>query len=623
MKAVVTEVGGGAALGDRSYLGIVGNGETAALIAPDLAVRWLCLNRFDGTPLFASALDPNRGGALAVRLLDAAGQPIHLVPGRQAYQGDTALLRSTAAGEGWQVEVVDFMPWGRHGLVRELHITNRTGAPASVRVEPVVTGISAAAFPVAVESVTREALSDQVTALIYKEGVALVTGGGAVTVSASDSATLRLYLAYGSDKSSAQVNLRALEGATAQAEAAFWAEWIGQAEQPEGALPANWLAYYRRSLIVMKLLSYEPTGALIAAPTATFPAVPGGSDNWDYRFAWLRDGYYTALSFDAAGLHAEAARFYDFAFSLQGPDGHWRQPLYTVDGADPAEFIAEDLTGPGGEVPVRFGNAASGQLQLDNEGNILHGLWFHFQASGDRGILERHWEGVRRAANWTAANWGLMESGIWELREYVAHWVHGKAICYAALEAAAAIATELGHAAEAAAWRQVAKVIRRDVVEHGWNEERQAYLRHYGEGAPAPCVDISVLALVFYGLLPPEDPRIVATVALLERPQAEGGLGLLGGYCRYDYGAVPFYLPTLWLARYYLMAGRLADCDRLLQTCLECATELGLMAEHFDGESRRQWGNFPQDFSHEEVARLVLERGVGRPSSHNLYNERT
>lgn len=592
-------------MGNRSYLGFVGNGETAALIAPDLALSWLCLNRFDGTPVFAAALDPRRGGSLGIAL-QAGDQAVALRPLSQVYHGKTALLKTVAEGEGYQVEVLDFMPWGRHGLVREVLVTNRTTIDATLTLEPVVTPIRSERFPITVTS------TGSLTELNHEHGTVLITGGATLSVAAGASATLRIQLAYGVDRGAAEAALADLSQATAEAESAFWAAWIGKAKRPEGEVPTPWLASYQRSLIVMKLLSYQPTGALLAAPSASFPAVPGGGDNWDYRFIWLRDGYYTALSFDAAGLHEEAARFYDFAFGLQMANGHWRQPLYTVDGQDPAEFIAEDLAGPGGERPVRFGNAASGQLQLDNEGNILHGLWFHFQASGDRAALERHWDGVKRAANWTAQHWGLMESGIWELREYEAHWVHGKAICYAAMTAGAAIAAELGHEAEAAAWRQVAEAIRQDVVEHGWNEERQAYLRHYGEGTPAPCVDISVLALVFYGLLPADDPRIRSTVALIERHQSEGGLFLLGGYCRYDYGAVPFYLPTLWLARYYLMAGRLDECDRLLQSCLDCATNLGLMAEHFDGESLAQWGNFPQAFSHEEVARLVLERARGR-----------
>lgn len=593
-------------MGGQRYLGLVGNGETAALIAPDLAARWLCLPRFDGTPLFAGALDPRRGGSLALELLDAAGRRLALAPQRQAYRGDTNLLETAVTADGWDVSVLDYMPWGGRGLVREVSLTNRTGVDSILTATPAATPISAEAFPITLQD------RDDLLELTHSQGTVLITGGGTVTVPAGETATLRILLAYGADAAAAHDALRALAGATAGAEAEFWEGWLGQAQQPTGEVPEAWLASYRRSLLVIKLLSYEPSGALLAAPTASFPAIPGGGDNWDYRFAWLRDGYYTAITFNAAGLHDEAARFYDFAFSLQGADGHWRQPLYTVDGQDPAEFIAHDLAGPGGEQPIRFGNAASAQLQLDNEGNILHGLWFHYQQSGDRDALLRHWEGVRRACEWTAANYQRMESGIWEIREYVGHWVHGKAMCCAALDSGARIAAVLGHEAEASAWQVTADAIRAEVVELGWNEERQAYLRHYGEGTPDPCVDISVLALVFYGLLPPLHPRVTATVALMEQAQAEGGLMLLGGVCRYDYAAVPFYLPTLWLARYYLMAGRTEECDRLLQTCLDCATDLGLMAEHFDGESRTQWGNFPQAFSHEEVARLVLERARGR-----------
>ncbi|HWI62924.1 MAG TPA: glycoside hydrolase family 15 protein, partial [Symbiobacteriaceae bacterium] len=440
---------------------------------------------------------------------------------------------------------------------------------------------------------------DGVLLLAFAEGLPGALPAGA-------DVQVRMILAYGPDGAATLDALGQAHTATVEQERAFWSEWLSTA-----TIPSQWVDAYLRSLIAIKLLSYEPTGALIAAPTASFPAVPGGPDNWDYRYPWLRDGYYTAMTLDAAGLHVDARRFYDFCFSLQEPDGHWRQPLYTVDGGDPHEFIAPDLEGPAGEKPLRFGNAASGQLQLDNEGNILHGLWFHYRSSGDKAALERHWDGVVRACTWTAANWNRQESGIWELRQYSAHWVHGKAMCCTALEAGARIAETLGHTEEATAWRAVAATIRDEVISLGWNEPRQAYLRHYGEGVPAPCVDISVLALVFYGLLPPDDPRILSTVRLMEQDQSQGGLSLYEGICRYDYAAVPFYLPTLWLARYYLMAGREHDARRLMATCLECATDLGLMAEHFDGRDHSQWGNFPQAFSHEELARLILELGQG------------
>lgn len=591
----------------RKYFGLIGNGETAALIGPDLAVAWLCAPRCDRTPVFAGALDPVRGGSLGLRLTDGRGDDVLLAPCSQEYAGDTAILRTVCAGAGWLVEAVDWMPWGGHALVRELRITNTTAGEATAYVSPVVTPVQSTAFPV---TVTQE---PGLVALTFRDGAVLATApqGLPGPVPAGGSAVVRLVLAYGTSLAEAGAALALDSAATREAEAAFWNQWLAPAAAPQGDIPPEWAAAYRRSLIVMKLLSYEPTGALLAAPTASFPAVPGGRDNWDYRYIWLRDGYYTAMSFDAAGLHEEARRFYDFVFSLQEADGHWRQPLYTVDGGNPSEFIAPDLEGPGGEAPLRFGNAASGQLQLDNEGNIIHGLWFHYKTSGDQVTLAQHWRGVVKACTWTAANWNRTESGIWELRDYAAHWVHGKVMCHVTLEAGARIADVLGHTVEAAAWRACAAAIRDEVVALGWNASRRAYLRHYGDGAPAPCVDISVLALVFYGLLPPDDPRIESTVRLMEQEQGQGGLALHGGICRYDYAAVPFYLPTLWLARYYLMAGRTDNARCLMEVCLECATDLKLMAEHFDGRDRSQWGNFPQAFSHEELARLVLEFGQG------------
>ncbi len=497
------------------------------------------------------------------------------------------------------------MPWAQRCLVREIRVTNQGSRMDPVTLRWQFTPIQTQAFPVEVKE------EGGLTVARSPGGVVVLSELPALgRLAPGEERLVRLVLAYGPTEEDAREALAcAAEPAGSLDEAhRFWHDWISQATAP-GSTSA-WRPHYYRSLITLKLLTYEPTGALVAAPTASFPAVPGGGDNWDYRYMWLRDGYYTAMTLDAAGLHSEARRFYDFAFSVQGDDGHWHQPLYTVDGADPIEFVIDDLAGPGGEKPVRFGNAASAQLQLDNEGNILHGLWFHYRTSGDRTAIETHWDRVRRACEWTAQNWERMESGIWEIREYVAHWVHGKVMCYVALKAGSLMAESLGHEEEAERWHSTAEQVRRHVIEGGWSPEREAYLAHYGSDVPAH-VDISVLALVQYELLPVDDPRVTATVRLLEQPTEAGGLVLHGGVSRYDWAAVPFYLPTVWMARYYLMAGRLADCDRLLQTCLDCATDLGLMAEHFDGRDLSQWGNFPQAFSHEEVARLVLERGLG------------
>lgn len=578
----------------RYHAGLVGSGHTAALVEPDLSISWLCIPRFDSQPLFASALDPRNGGALSIGLT-VSGRPVPLHPLHQRYVGHTAVLQTELTGEGSiRVTATDFMPWNKHGMVRRIEVK---GAGPQTRLQITVDPVRSAHLPVT-----------QTTGLCRTpDGVVLIRGenldlnGGAAWV----------YLAWGPTEAAAEAALVDLRTASVEAELAQWHNWLSPARKPEGVSPA-WEESYWRSLIIIRLLSYEPTGALLAAPTASLPAIPGGDHQWDYRFIWLRDGYYTALTLDAAGLHREARRFYDFCFSIQEPDGHWTQPLYTVDGEDPQERLIDDLQGPGGEVPVRLGNAASGQLQLDGEGNIVHGLWFHYRTSGDKAALIAHWDGVRRAADWTMANWQRQESGIWEPREYVAHWVHGKVMCAVTLISAARIARALGHDAEAEGWEAAAATIAEIAIDKGWDPERNSYVRHWD---PTPDtyapMEISVLALVFYGLLPADDPRIRSTVERMYRPADDGGLILYGGVCRYEKAAVPFYLPTFWLARYHLMAGETDRCDQWLNTCLQAATSLGLMAEHFDGRDGGQWGNYPQAFSHEEAARLILERSQG------------
>lgn len=577
----------------RYHAGLVGNGHTAALVEPDLTLSWLCIPRFDSEPLFASALDPRRGGGLTVQL-EIDGQPVALAPTDQRYIGRSAVLQTTLTGPGVRVTATDFMPWGMHGLVRRFDVE---GARGPARLRFTVSPVQSAHLPV--EQWEGGCRTADGVALFH--GVNLTLQGGAAW----------LYVAWGPSQAAAEAALADLQQASLDEEIHQWETWLSRALRPEG-VAAAWEEVYWRSLVVIRLLTYEPSGALLAAPTASFPAIPGGDHQWDYRFLWLRDGYYTAMTLDAAGLHREARRFYDFCFSLQDSDGHWVQPLYTVDGKEPHERLIDDLQGPGGEVPVRLGNAASGQLQLDNEGSILHGLWFHYRTSGNREALETHWEGVRRAAAWIMANWQRPESGMWEARDYLSHWVHGKAMCFAALTAAARIARVLGHDQEALCWRRAARSIADLTLSRGWDSERQAYVRHWGSipETRAP-MDISVLALVFYGLLPAHDPRIRQTVKRMYRSADDGGLLLYGGVCRWENAAVPFYLPTLWMARYHLMAGEVERCDQWIEACLHAATSLGLMAEHFDGRDGSQWGNFPQAFSHEEFARLVLERAQG------------
>lgn len=616
----------------RSYFGPVGNGETVAFIGPDLAVDWLCLPRFDGYPIFARALDPRRGGTLTLTLGD--GAPPRLL--RQRYLGRTNILVTEGEADGLRIRTVDYMPWGRRHLTRRITVTNPGDQPREVWLAAAAEPTRSQAWP---EPGPVALWEGRGPAVVTVPGAALAYGfrgtygptpRARLRLAPGQSRRLTLTVAYGLTPAEAVENWRSAPVDDLAAEQAFWRRWLAKVRRPK-LPPGDLLEAYYRGLLAIKLVCHRETGAILAAPTASFPAVPGGHDNWDYRYVWIRDGYICARALDAAGLHEEARAFYEFCLRLQGPDGHWSSPLYTIDGTEPRELVAPDLSGPGGEQPVRFGNAAWDQLQLDSEPSIILGLYTHTLATGDWEYLRQRWHHVALAADAIVRLWREPENGIWEIRERRDHWIYGKALCAAGLAAAAEMAAALGKAQEAERWRAEAEIIREDVVTRGWDPRSEAYRQTYDPASP---LDISALALSLWGLLPPNDPRLASTVRAMERPlrrpleavvtrsgtdtpfwgrppEEAGGLRIDGGIARYDFAALPFYLPTLWMARHYLAAGRREDALGLARTCLDHTTDLGLMAEHFDPNTGEQWGNFPQAFNHGEMVLFLLE--IGHP----------
>lgn len=589
--------------GRRSYFGIVGNGETVALIGPDARIAWLCAPRVDAFPVFASALDPARGGSLSVDL----GEPV--VPVYQRYAGRTNVLETKCRAGELSVLFRDFMPWGKRFLVRVIEIVNEGSSPREVNVSLRVVPIRARLFRLRIK-LDGQHLAIEGPGVSVRAGFqAGSTGGRSVNLgrlSPGEKKVLKLALAYGETREESLRLLSSGEGDVDE-EIKFWQQWLKRAFPLRVGDREAEEAYYR-SLLVLKLLTYRDTGAIVAAPTISFPAVPRGQDNWDYRYCWLRDGYLTALAFDQAGLHEEAASFYEFAFNVQEDDGRWRYPLYTVDGWKPGEIVIPDLEGVSGEKPIRLGNRASAQLQLDNEGSVIHGFRTHYELTGDRDLLAQYWDNIRRAAQHIKYNWHRRENGIWEFRHRRDHWVYGKVMCYAGLTNAAYLAQEMGYKEYAYDWGNVARTVKNQVLARGWSEQRRAFVQRYGANAP---LDISVLALEFYGLVDVNDSRLISTVNQIDRPATEdghGGLNMWGAVARYEGAALPFYLPTLWLARHYLQAGMFDRAEEFFSTCLRGATDLYLMAEHFDPRTGEQWGNFPQGFSHEEVVRYLLLR---------------
>ena len=599
-----------ATAGTLEDYGMVGNGETVSLISPYASVEWLCTNRFDEDPVFARRIG---GGYLDLSVqYDGRTVPLReMEVAKQAYVPNTNVLCTTMENDDVRVDVYDVMPWGRRYLGRHVVVTNK-GEERDVALRMTSEQTH---YPGLAEKAVYDKAHDLT---LYENKISSVAiaadrkarrGAYAMgSLGTGERHALDMIVSYGRDKDAAvqEANrARRLDlDSVIKQERDYWHEWLGDAKSYNHDV--------RRGLLAMKLLTYEATGAMVAAPTASFPAVPGGEDNWDYRFCWLRDGFLGAEAFDRAGKHKEAGAFYDWAFNIQGKDGHWAHPLYGIDGkASKEEFSVHALKGPKGEKPIRFGNAAKDQLQLDSEGSILDGVLTHYKTSGDKAFLEQHYTGIKKAANWIEKNWHRKENGIWEVRDDdneggdvwwrtgKSNWAYGKTMCYAGLQAAAEIADILGKGQQdATRWRGTADTVKEDVLQKVWSDDRGTYTQGYERDV----IDISVLPMVFYGMVDANDPRMVQTVEVMEK-----ALLKRGGIARHEDADLPFYLPTLWLARYYTRAGNIDRADELIETCREASTTLGLMAEHYDGVTGGQWGNFPQLFSHEEMVKASME----------------
>jgi GH15 family glucan-1,4-alpha-glucosidase len=569
-----------------SEYALVGDGRTAALIARDGSVDWLCLPNLDSPSVFARILDAERGGSFRL-------EPTVPFEAERRYLDSSNVLETTFATAEGKVRVTDAMTLTdsmrispMRELVRKVEALAGT-VPLQWALEPrfdfgrADTRIERRAgrwFAHAGAGALVLGLCDAGEGVLRNGAIT-----GEVKLRQGESAVLSLAAA---DREPAVIPGREDSERRLERTKGFWPNWAGRLRY-QGA----WPEAVTRSALALKLLTFAPSGAIVAAPTTSLPEWVGGSRNWDYRFTWLRDASFALDALLRLGYHDEAHAFFWWLMHASRLTQPRLQVLYCLDGSEHTrEQELTELAGYRGSSPVRIGNGARDQVQLDVYGAVIEAIWLYGKAvgrlDGDTG------KEVARIADYVTRHWRDKDNGIWEVRDERMHYVQSKGLCWVALDRACALGERGLIPNRSERWREAADELKAWVDEHGWDEELQSYVR-------APDlreVDASLLTLAVLGY---ENERIDATIAAVERDLREGPYvyryrgddGLAG-----EEGA--FLTCSFWLADAYARTGRLDDANALMEELVGLANDVGLYAEEIDPRTGEFLGNFPQGLTH-------------------------
>ena len=584
--------------------GLIGNERTGALISRTGAIDWACLPRFDSPSIFARLLDRRSGGFHQIAPRERYVSHQQYVPGTNVLTTFFELRR------GVSLVVTDFMPMGPpgSGIGGDPRIARRVlarGAPVSVRIaaEPRFGyGRALPAWEVEGEVASAASGTDRLTCLApwawRPEGVGMVAEGRV-----EPGNPVFAQVRFGGPPLP-EPSAAALLSVTD----AYWRGWVAPADAPLRRVAARWHPWVERSELVLKLLSYAESGVFVAAPTTSLPEWIGGPRNWDYRYVWIRDAAFTAQVFLLLGHVSEARAYVAWAFdrAAELPEGEELRTLYTVDGrAPPPEEDLEHLEGYRGSRPVRVGNAAADQRQLDIYGELLDLASLIERI--DPAFVRDRWPTIERLAQQTTRLWNVADAGIWESRAHPQHYVHSKLMCWVALDRAVRLAREFGHPEPVDRWVRVTEEIRAAILSHGYDEKLGSFVQAFD----TPILDASALRISLEGFLPPEDPRVVGTIEAVQRGLArgpfvrryEGDDGLEG-----PEGS--FLLCSFWLVESLAKSGRTEEALAHWRTLLDAAGPLLLFSEEYDPGSNQPLGNYPQAFTHIGVLRAAFALGL-------------
>jgi GH15 family glucan-1,4-alpha-glucosidase len=584
--------------------GLIGDLQTAALVSTDGTIDWMCCPRFDSPSVFASLLDHDRGGHFRI------GPDRDDYVSRQLYFPDTAILITRFLSPDGVGEVVDFMPvvegkaTDRHRLVRLVRVVRGT-MRFRMEIQP---RFDYGRKPHRLELHDPDGalfVSDDLTLTLHRadvpgrsvreEGTSLERVGDGLriitTLREGGVAGAMMESAGGSPRSVHPQELLDLFNDTVR----FWRGWLRRS-----TYNGRWKEQVTRSAMTLKLMTYAPSGALVAAPTAALPEQVGGERNWDYRFTWIRDASFSVYALLGLGYTDEAAAFggwlRDRIREQAGEGSGPLQIMYRIDGSsDLEEEVLEHLEGYRGSRPVRIGNGAADQLQLDIYGEAMDSIYL----ADAHGLQVGHefWSRLADMIDWLCEHWNQPEEGIWETRGGRQQFTYGRLMSWVALDRAVRLAQNRGRPADLSRWITERNRIYKEIMEHGWNPKREAFVQNYANDV----LDASLLLMPLVGFVAPRDPMWLSTLRAMDQELVSDSL-----VYRYDPNASPdglrgtegtFSICTFWYVDALARSGRLEDARLTLEKMSTYANHLGLYSEEI-GLTGEQLGNFPQAFSH-------------------------
>jgi GH15 family glucan-1,4-alpha-glucosidase len=566
--------------------GLIGDCETAALVSKDGSIDWLCWPRFDSDACFAALLGNSKNGRWRIAPAQANARI------RRRYRPDTLILETTFTTADGEVTLIDFMPV-REQASHIVRLVVGTRGSVAMTTELVIRFDYGQSVPWVKRPDNGALLAiSGPDMLVLRTPVELrgedLTTVGEFTVSAGE--TVPFVLTYVPSHLPAPDPVDA-EDALRQTQQ-FWEEWISVHQSTGPYAP-----FVERSLITLKALTYLPTGGIVAAPTTSLPEQIGGPRNWDYRFCWLRDATLTLLAFMNSGYYDEARAWRDWLLRAAAGSPSQIQIMYGLAGEKRlAEWEVPWLAGYEGSKPVRIGNAAADQLQLDVFGEVLDAM--HQARVGGIQHLAEAWDFQHVLVSHLEGIWPLADEGIWEVRGGRQHFTYSKIMAWVAFDRTIKSAEAFGLEGPIDHWRKLRAQIHAEVCEKAFNPKLGAFAQSYG----SEHLDASALLIPVVGFLPPGDPRVAGTIEAIERKLMTNGFVL-----RYDTGATKDGLPpgegaflacSFWLADAYILLGRRDDARKLFERLLTLCNELGLLSEEYDPAGKRLLGNFPQAFSH-------------------------